>query len=92
MERTAKNLFSQWKSLQPLGKKEEEVFNKKVRLDWNYHSNRIEGNTLTYGETELLLIFDRCEGGHIERNYMEMKAHDVAVKKIQEMAKEKTVL
>ena len=24
----------------------------KFRLDWNYHSNHLEGNSLTYGETK----------------------------------------
>ena len=31
----------------------------KFRLEFNYNSNHIEGNTLTYGETALLLIFDK---------------------------------
>ena len=88
IDRNIKELFLEWKSLQPLEEKNQETFNKKVRLDWNYHSNKIEGNTLTYGETQLLLMFDRYEGGHIARDYMEMKAHDVAVKKVCEMAEE----
>ena len=28
----------------------------KLRLNWNYHSNAIEGNQLTYGETVALLM------------------------------------
>ena len=36
----------------------------KLRLEWNYNSNHIEGNTLTYHETELLLIHGRTAGGH----------------------------
>lgn len=28
----------------------------KFRLDWNYHSNHIEGNSLSYGETKALLL------------------------------------
>ena len=82
-------LFKEWKSLQPLKGKNQEQLDKKIRLDWNYNSNHIEGNTLTYGQTELLLIFDRYEGGHHGRDYMEMKAHDVAIKKIKQLAKDK---
>ena len=52
---------------------------KKLRLEWNYNSNHIEGNTLTYHETELLLIHGRTAGGHPMRDYEEMKAHDVAI-------------
>ena len=51
----------------------------KLRLEWNYNSNHIEGNTLTYHETELLLIHGRTAGGHPLRDYEEMKAHDVAI-------------
>ena len=51
----------------------------KLRLEWNYNSNHIEGNTLTYHETELLLIHGRTAGGHPMRDYEEMKAHDVAI-------------
>ena len=61
----------------------------KFNLDWNYHSNHIEGNTLTYGGTKLLLLCDKTQGKHNFREYQEMSAHDVAIQKIQEYAKEK---
>ncbi len=82
------DLFNQWKALQPLKQENQERFDKKVRLDWNFHSNKIEGNTLTYGETELLLIFGRYEGGHLERDYLEMQAHNIAINKVKEFAKD----
>jgi Fic family protein len=62
---------------------------KKLRLEWSFHSNHIEGNTLTYGETELLLIFDRTTGDHTKREYDEMQAHDVAVQLVREWAMDK---
>ena len=52
---------------------------RKLGLEWNYNTNHIEGNTLTYHETELLLIHGRTAGGHPMRHYEEMKAHDVAI-------------
>ncbi|MBK7945415.1 MAG: hypothetical protein IPJ85_08970 [Flavobacteriales bacterium] len=61
---------------------------KKLRLEWNFNSNHIEGNTLTYGETELLLIFDRTVGDHTKREYDEMQAHDVAIHKVREWAQD----
>ncbi len=61
---------------------------KKMRLEWNYNSNHIEGNTLTYSETELLLIRRKTTGDHDIREYEEMKAHDLAIKMIQEWAQE----
>lgn len=62
---------------------------KKFRLEFNYNSNHIEGNTLTYGETELLLYFDKTDGTHELREYEEMKAHDVAYKMVNEWANDK---
>ena len=82
-------LFNEWKALQPLKPENQERFDKKVRLDWNYHSNKIEGNTLTYGETELLLVFGRYDGGHLKRDYLEMQAHDIAINKVKEFAKDR---
>ena len=58
---------------------DEERLWKKLRLEWNYNSNHIEGNALTYHETKLLLMFGRTAGGHPLRDYEEMKAHDAAI-------------
>ena len=65
---------------------------RKLKLEWNYNSNHIEGNTLTYHETELLLIFGRTSGGHPMRDYEEMKAHDVAIDHVRELAAEEREL
>lgn len=89
----SKNLLSEIKrrsellnSLKPLSPENQAKLDKKFRLEFNFNSNHLEGNTLTYGETELLLIFDQTEGTHDFREYQEMQAHDVALKMIQEEA------
>jgi Fic family protein len=61
---------------------------KKIRLEWNYHSNHLEGNTLTYSETQLLLIFDKTTGDHDFRDLEEMRNHDVALKLVVDEAKD----
>jgi Fic family protein len=71
--------FTEWRSLQPLKREDHDRLWRKLRLDWNYHSNHIEGNTLTYGETAILLIHGQATGDHGLRDYMEMQAHDVAI-------------
>ena len=81
-------LKAEWDSLQPLSKENEDRLWKKLRLEWDYHSNHIEGNTLTYGETELLIIFGETRGSHTFREYEEMKGHDVAIRHIRELVKE----
>lgn len=80
--------LAEWTALQPLKPDDEKRLWRKLLLDWNYHSNRIEGNTLTYGETELLLIHGTASGDHDLRHYNEMQAHDVAITHLREMAEE----
>ena len=82
-------LYTEWKSLQPLKPEDQRRLDEKFRLEFNYNSNHIEGNTLTYGQTKLLLIFGTTEGVHELREYEEMKAHDVALKMIIEEAQDK---
>jgi fido (protein-threonine AMPylation protein) len=82
------NLKSEWSSVQPLSPEAELRLKRKLRLEWNYNSNHIEGNTLTYGETELLLIQGQTVGEHSIREYEEMKAHDVAVEYVGQLAKD----
>ena len=53
-------------------------------LEFNYNSNHIEGNTLTYGQTELLLMFDKVDGDAKMHDLEEMKAHNVGLKMMQE--------
>ncbi len=64
----------------------------KLRLEWNYNSNHIEGNTLTYHETELLLLFDCTAGGQPLRDYEEMKVHNVAIDHTRRLAGEERIL
>lgn len=77
---------AEWDSLQPLSPEHDRRLWQKLRLEWNYHSNHIEGNTLTYGETELLLIHGQTHGNHTLREYEEMKAHDVGIAHLRELA------
>ena len=85
-------LRDQWQSLQPLQPEDEVRLWQKFRLEWNYHSNHIEGNTLTYGETELFFLHDRIQAGHTHREYVEMKAHDAAIQHLRDLAREERIL
>lgn len=72
----------------PMKAEDRQRLDKKFRLEFNYNSNHLEGNTLTYGETELLLIFGDTNGNHTMREYEEMKAHDAAYHLVEEWAKD----
>ncbi|NQX42658.1 Fic family protein [Pedobacter steynii] len=83
------DLTTQLKLASPITIENKQRLDKKFRLEFNYNSNHMEGNTLTYGETELLLIFGDTKGNHQMREYEEMKAHDVAYQLVEEWAKDK---
>lgn len=89
LNKRIEELYKQWLSLQPLNQKKNERLWRKIQLEWNYNSNRIEGNTLTYNETKLLIIHGEVEGSHPMRDLEEMKAHDLAVEKVRELAGDK---
>src|ERR1700683_3437705 len=80
------SLKAEGDALQPLSPENEARLWKKLRLLWNYHSNHIEGNTLTYGETELLLLHGQAIGNHDHRDYLEMKAHDLGIEHVRSLA------
>lgn len=54
----------------------------KLRLDWNFNSNSMEGNTLSASETKRLLLYGLTAKGKPFRDHIEMKGHDEAVGKI----------
>lgn len=79
-------LYQEWQSVQPLKEEDARRLNQKFMLEFNYNSNHIEGNTLTYGQTELLLMFGRVVGEANMKDLEEMKAHNVCLKMMQEEA------
>ncbi|MFL0061962.1 Fic family protein [Tenacibaculum maritimum] len=84
---TIDKLKSELDQLIPFSEENQKKLQKKVRLEFNYNSNHLEGNTLTYGQTQLLLFFDKSSGDVPVSDIEEMKAHDVALSQIVEMAK-----
>ena len=80
-------LYIEWKSLQPLRQEDEARLQKKFMLEFNYNSNHIEGNTLTYGQTEALLLFGRVNEPAKMKDLEDMKASNIALKMMEEQAK-----
>lgn len=75
-------LKEQLDALRPM--KEEYLYrlNQKLRLDLNYHSNSIEGNTLSMSETKSFIFWGLTAKGKPFRDYVEMKGHNEAIKKL----------
>ncbi len=76
-------LHNEWLGLQPLTPEHQANLDRKFMLEFNYNSNHIEGNTLTYGQTELLLMFGMVDGDARMHDLEEMKAHNVGLKMMQ---------
>ncbi len=72
--------YSQWLALQPLDEQTQYRMSQRFTIDFNYNSNHIEGNTLTYGQTELLLLFGKVMGEAEMKDYEDMKASNVGLK------------
>ena len=66
----------------PLKPEQEQRLMQKVRLDWNYHSSHIEGNTLTYGETKALFFWGITAGSKPIKDIIEMRGHDKVIKSL----------
>lgn len=79
-----KNLLD---SLRPIDKEQEARIMQKFRLDWNYHSNNLEGNSLTYGETKALLMFGITAQGKPLKDHSEIKGHNEAIDWVIEVVK-----
>ena len=82
-------LYNEWQSLQPLKPEDRKRLDDKFMLEFNYNSNHLEGNTLTYGQTKLLLFFGETSGSANFKDYEEMKAHNVGLKMMKEEAMDK---
>ena len=51
----------------------------RLRLEWTYHSNAIEGNSLTYGETRALLMHGVTAQGKPLKDHLDVKGHREAL-------------
>ncbi|SDA90988.1 Fic/DOC family protein [Algoriphagus alkaliphilus] len=73
--------------LRPIPKEREEIIMEKFRLDWNYHSNNLEGNSLTFGETKALILFGITAQGKPLKDHFEITGHDKAIKWVLDVVK-----
>lgn len=70
------DLKRQLDAMRPLKPDQEQRVFQKLRLDWNYHSNAIEGNQLSAGETRLLLMEGTTASGKPLKDYLDIKGHN----------------
>ncbi|MCE2431430.1 MAG: Fic family protein [Candidatus Latescibacteria bacterium] len=64
----------------------------KLRIESNYHSNAVEGNSLTLGETRSLILHGLTASGKPMRDHLDIEGHDEAVKAMEGAVKRNELL
>lgn len=82
-------LFEGYKTKRPLGEQEGEARYEKLRLEWTYNSNAIEGNSLTLGETAFYLREGLTSEGKPLIDYLEARNHAEAIDWLFEVVRQK---
>jgi len=85
-------LRDQVDALRPLDTDQEARLLQKLNLEWNYHSNAIEGNTLTLGETRAFLLYGITAQGKPFRDYLDIKGHNEAIRYLEDLVRGGEVL
>lgn len=86
------DLQTQIDSYRPFSKELLALWQERLRIDWTYNSNAIEGNTLTYDETAFFLREGLTSEGKPLKDYVEAKNHAEAIDYLQEVVKSKRTL
>ncbi len=85
-------LKAQLDALRPLDADQEKRIWQKFRFDWNYHSNNIEGNSLTFGETKSLLLHNITAQGKPLKDHFEITGHNEAIDELVDLTRGDTPL
>ncbi|MBO0946983.1 Fic family protein [Fibrella forsythiae] len=72
-------------AMRPIPKEREAQIMQKLRLDWNYNSNAIEGNSLDYGETVGFLMNGLTAKGKPLKDHLDIKGHNDAINFLQQL-------
>lgn len=79
-------------SFRPISVEQENRIMAKLRLEWNYHSNAIEGNSLSYGETKAFLMHGVTAKGKPFKDYLDIKGHDHVIDVLADIIRNKEEL
>lgn len=83
--RYADTLKEKWQSKKPLNKTQLSKMKEYFRIKYTFDSNRIEGNTLTWQETQLVVNEGVTIGGKSMREHLEAINHSEAVDFVADM-------
>lgn len=75
-----------------LPKETRESLDRKIRLDWTFYSNKMEGNSLDYGETKLVLFRNLTVHGKPLADALHLKGHYIALERLEKLVEKKSPL
>jgi len=81
-------LKAQLDAVRPLSAEDAQRLRAKLNLEWTYHSNAIEGNTLTLGETRAFLYHGLTARGKPFKDYLDIKGHKAAIEHVEAIVRE----
>lgn len=81
-------LFTDYKKRRPLPEEKKQALYEKLRLEWTYNSNALEGNSLSLGETAFYLREGLTSEGKPLVDYLEAKNHAEAIDWLFKIVKE----
>jgi Fic family protein len=81
-------LKKQIDDMRPLSPEIEGRVMQKLRLEWNYNSNAIEGNKLSYGETTALLMHGVTAKGKPLKDHLDIQGHNKALEYLDSLVKD----
>jgi Fic family protein len=73
-------------ALRPLPSAAVRRLNEQLAVEWTYHSNAIEGSTLTLRETQLIIETGLTIGGKSLREHFEVINHKEAIDYVEALA------
>ncbi|MCK5016734.1 MAG: Fic family protein [Candidatus Peribacteraceae bacterium] len=79
-------------TFRPFSKELLTPWQERLRIDWTYNSNAIEGNSLTYGETAFFLREGLTSEGKPLKDYVEAKNHAEAIDYLHEIVLSKRMI
>lgn len=88
----ADRLRDEIEAVRPIGAEQEARVLQKFRLEWNYHSNAIEGNSLTYGETKAFIMHGLTAKGKPFKDYLDIRGHDQVIDVLADIVRSKDEL
>lgn len=74
-------------ALRPIDPALEKKIQDRFRLEWNYHSNSLEGNQLTYGETKSFLLHNLTASGKPLKDHLDLRGHNEALGALEDIVK-----